>query len=75
MNFMGYVVMKPSINAWFLQMYNLAYDKAREMLQKNHRVLEKIVEELLEFEMLTGKVWSSLLEFLEVKRNVLLLLN
>lgn len=37
------------------KMYNLAYDKAREMLQKNHRVLEKIVEELLEFEMLTGK--------------------
>lgn len=37
-------------------MYNLAYDKAREMLQENSRVLEKIVEELLEFEMLTGKV-------------------
>lgn len=37
-------------------MYDLAYLKAKELLQKNHRVLEKIVEELLEFEILTGKV-------------------
>ncbi|KAF8401371.1 hypothetical protein HHK36_012307 [Tetracentron sinense] len=37
------------------KMYDLAYDKAKEMLQKNCRVLEKIVEELLEFEILTGK--------------------
>lgn len=37
-------------------MFNLAYLKAREMLQKNRLVLEKIVEELLEFEILTGKV-------------------
>ncbi|XP_031283829.1 probable inactive ATP-dependent zinc metalloprotease FTSHI 5, chloroplastic [Pistacia vera] len=37
------------------KMYDLAYCKAKEMLQKNRRVLEKIVEELLEFEILTGK--------------------
>ncbi|KAL5837670.1 hypothetical protein ACOSQ3_014839 [Xanthoceras sorbifolium] len=37
------------------KMYDLAYCKAKEMLQKNHGVLEKIVEELLEFEILTGK--------------------
>ncbi|KAG4911184.1 hypothetical protein JHK87_057300 [Glycine soja] len=37
------------------KMFNLAYLKAREMLQKNRLVLEKIVEELLEFEILTGK--------------------
>ncbi|KAJ1409365.1 P-loop containing nucleoside triphosphate hydrolase [Sesbania bispinosa] len=37
------------------KMFDLAYLKAREMLQKNRRVLEKIVEELLEFEILTGK--------------------
>lgn len=39
-----------------LQLYDLAYLKAKDMLQKNHRALEKIVEELLEFEILTGKV-------------------
>lgn len=39
-----------------MQMYYLAYDRAKEMLQKNRRVLEKVVEELLEFEILTGKV-------------------
>lgn len=44
------------------RMYNLAYDKAREMLQENSRVLEKIVEELLEFEMLTGKDLQRILE-------------
>jgi len=37
-------------------MFDLAYLKAREMLLKNRPVLEKIVEELLEFEILTGKV-------------------
>lgn len=39
-------------------MFDLAYLKAREILQKNRLVLEKIVEELLEFEILTGKVMS-----------------
>jgi len=39
-----------------LQLYDLAYLKAKGMLQKNRRVLEKIVEELLEFEILSGKV-------------------
>ena len=39
-------------------MYNLAYDKAKEMLVKNRRVLEVIVEQLLEFENLTGKVYT-----------------
>ncbi|OIW13804.1 hypothetical protein TanjilG_31693 [Lupinus angustifolius] len=37
------------------KMFDLAYLKAREMLRKNRLVLEKIVEELLEFEILTGK--------------------
>ncbi|QCE07449.1 cell division protease FtsH [Vigna unguiculata] len=37
------------------KMFDLAYLKAREMLLKNRPVLEKIVEELLEFEILTGK--------------------
>ncbi|KAK6243386.1 hypothetical protein QUC31_009795 [Theobroma cacao] len=37
------------------KIYDLAYQKAKEMLKKNRRVLEKIVEELLEFEILTGK--------------------
>lgn len=37
-------------------MYYLAYDKAKEILEKNHIVLEKIVDELLEYEILTGKV-------------------
>ncbi|KAJ4968871.1 hypothetical protein NE237_015572 [Protea cynaroides] len=37
------------------KLYNLAYDRAKELLQKNHKVLEKIVEELLEFEILTGE--------------------
>lgn len=37
------------------RMYYLAYDKAKGILQNNYRVLEKIVEELLEFEILTGK--------------------
>lgn len=37
------------------KMYNLAYDKAKEMLQKNHVLLEQIVEQLLMFENLTGQ--------------------
>lgn len=37
------------------KLYDLAYLKAKGMLQKNRRVLEKIVEELLEFEILSGK--------------------
>ncbi|KAL2325332.1 hypothetical protein Fmac_024390 [Flemingia macrophylla] len=37
------------------KMFDLAYLKAREMLQKNRLVLEKIVVELLEFEILTGQ--------------------
>ncbi|XP_012839642.1 PREDICTED: uncharacterized protein LOC105960020 [Erythranthe guttata] len=37
------------------KIYNLAYDKAKVVLQKNYLVLEKIVEELLEYEILTGK--------------------
>lgn len=40
----------------FVQMYNLAYDKAKEMLVKNRAVLQIIVEQLLEFENLTGEV-------------------
>lgn len=43
----------------YLQIYNLAYDKAKHLLQKNHLVLEKIVVELLEYEILTGKVCIS----------------
>ncbi|RYQ91017.1 hypothetical protein Ahy_B09g096901 isoform B [Arachis hypogaea] len=38
------------------KMFDLAYLKASQMLQKNRQVLEKIVEELLEFEILTAKV-------------------
>ncbi|KAK4799841.1 hypothetical protein SAY86_025206 [Trapa natans] len=45
------------------KMYDLAYCKANQMLQKNRRALEKIVEELLEFEILTGKdlerIWEA----------------
>ncbi|PKA60946.1 ATP-dependent zinc metalloprotease FtsH [Apostasia shenzhenica] len=37
------------------EMYNLAYEKAKEMLQKNRQVLEVIVEQLLEYENLTGE--------------------
>ncbi|XP_030511571.1 probable inactive ATP-dependent zinc metalloprotease FTSHI 5, chloroplastic [Rhodamnia argentea] len=44
------------------KMYDLAYYKAKEMLQKNRRVLEKIVDELLEFEILTGKDLERMLE-------------
>lgn len=42
-----------------LQIYDLAYDKAKEMLQKNRKVLEIIVEQLLNFENLTGEVNAS----------------
>ncbi|PIA61144.1 hypothetical protein AQUCO_00300576v1 [Aquilegia coerulea] len=44
------------------RMYNLAYDKAKDMLQQNRQVLEKIVEELLELEMLSGKDLGRILE-------------
>lgn len=44
------------------KMYYLAYDKAKDMLQKNRSVLEKIVDELLEFEILTGKDLERILE-------------
>ncbi|KAJ4892859.1 FtsH extracellular protease family [Raphanus sativus] len=37
------------------KIYDLAYEKAKGMLLKNRRVLEKITEELLEFEILTRK--------------------
>lgn len=37
------------------KIYDLAYLRAKDMLQKNRQVLEKIVEELLDFEILTGK--------------------
>lgn len=37
------------------KIYNMAYDKAKLLLQKNYLVLEKIVEELIEYEILTGK--------------------
>ncbi|KAL1560981.1 putative inactive ATP-dependent zinc metalloprotease FTSHI 5, chloroplastic [Salvia divinorum] len=37
------------------KIYNLAYDKAKVLLQKNCLVLEKIVEELIEYEILTRK--------------------
>ncbi|KAL6579408.1 hypothetical protein OROMI_009624 [Orobanche minor] len=37
------------------KIYDLAYDKAKMLLQKNYLVLEKIVEELLEYEVLGGK--------------------
>lgn len=40
-------------------MFELAYQKAKEILQENRPALEKIVEELLEFEILTGKVRAS----------------
>ncbi|KAK1292649.1 hypothetical protein QJS10_CPB17g01142 [Acorus calamus] len=44
------------------KMYDLAYDKAVEMLQKNLAVLRVIVDQLLMFENMTGK---ELLEILE----------
>jgi ATP-dependent Zn protease len=47
-------------------MYDLAYYKAEEMLQKNRPVLEKIVEELLEFEILTRKVNNHFFELLKL---------
>ncbi|XP_063940731.1 probable inactive ATP-dependent zinc metalloprotease FTSHI 5, chloroplastic [Daucus carota subsp. sativus] len=37
------------------KLYYLAYDKAKVILQSNYQVLEKIVEELLEHEILTRK--------------------
>ncbi|PWA91797.1 ftsH extracellular protease family [Artemisia annua] len=37
------------------KIYDLAYEKAKSILWSNRSVLEKTVEELLEFEILTGK--------------------
>ncbi|KAJ9549345.1 hypothetical protein OSB04_021888 [Centaurea solstitialis] len=37
------------------KIYDLAYEKAKFILWSNRHVLEKIVEELLEYEILTGK--------------------
>ncbi|CAM8925447.1 unnamed protein product [Rhodiola kirilowii] len=37
------------------KVYDLAFDKAKDMMLKNRVALEKIVEELLEFEIMTGK--------------------
>lgn len=42
--------------------FNLAHDKAKDMLKKNRRVLEKIVDELLEFEVLTRKDLERIME-------------
>ncbi len=53
-------------------MYDLAYFKAKEMLQRNHQVLEKIVEELLEFEILTQKVKS---HYFELFKLIMLILT
>ncbi|KAG7023894.1 putative inactive ATP-dependent zinc metalloprotease FTSHI 5, chloroplastic, partial [Cucurbita argyrosperma subsp. argyrosperma] len=44
------------------KIYDLAYCRAKEMMEKNRQVLEKFVEELLEFEILTGKVLERLIE-------------
>ncbi|KDO49232.1 hypothetical protein CISIN_1g0355612mg, partial [Citrus sinensis] len=44
------------------KVYDLAYYKAKEMLQKNRKVLEKVVEELLEYEILTGKDLERLMD-------------
>jgi ATP-dependent Zn protease len=53
-------------------MYDLAYFKAKEMLQRNRQVLEKIVEELLEFEILTQKVKS---HYFELFKLIMLILT
>ncbi|XP_047319019.1 probable inactive ATP-dependent zinc metalloprotease FTSHI 5, chloroplastic [Impatiens glandulifera] len=37
------------------KMYDLAYNKARGLLEKNRSIMEKIVEELIEYEILSGK--------------------
>lgn len=44
------------------KVYDLAYDKAKDMLQKNRRVLGQVVEELLEYEILTGKDLERIIE-------------
>ncbi|KAJ8620463.1 hypothetical protein MRB53_028992 [Persea americana] len=44
------------------KIYDSAYDKAKEMLQKNCRVLEATVEQLLEYENLTGKDLEMILD-------------
>ncbi|KAJ8421422.1 hypothetical protein Cgig2_030837 [Carnegiea gigantea] len=42
--------------------FNLAHDKAKDMLKKNQKVLENIVDELLEFEVLTRKDLERIME-------------
>lgn len=37
------------------KLYDLAFDKAKQMLHANRKVLEKIVDALMEFEILAGK--------------------
>ncbi|XP_074307854.1 putative inactive ATP-dependent zinc metalloprotease FTSHI 5, chloroplastic [Silene latifolia] len=44
------------------QIYNLAFDKAIDMLKKNQQVLRMIVDELLEYEILTGKDLERIME-------------
>ncbi|KAI0530740.1 hypothetical protein KFK09_000288 [Dendrobium nobile] len=44
------------------EMYNLAYEKARVMLQKNYQLLQIIVEQLIERENLTGEELISIFE-------------
>ncbi|KAK9735619.1 hypothetical protein RND81_04G216200 [Saponaria officinalis] len=44
------------------KIFNLAYDKAVDMLKKNRQVLEQIVDELLEYEILTGKDLERIME-------------
>ncbi|KAH9621899.1 hypothetical protein KSS87_001382 [Heliosperma pusillum] len=44
------------------QIYNLAFDKAIDMLKKNQQVLRKIVDELVEYEILTGKDLERVME-------------
>ncbi|CAN1345877.1 Probable inactive ATP-dependent zinc metalloprotease FTSHI 5, chloroplastic [Linum perenne] len=44
------------------KMYDLAYFKAKEILQQNRRVLEKMVDELLKFEILSAKDMQRIIE-------------
>ncbi|KMZ75813.1 hypothetical protein ZOSMA_10G00810 [Zostera marina] len=44
------------------KMYNLAFDKAEEILMKNRKVLENTVEDLIQFENLTRKDLHDIIE-------------
>ncbi|MGV7428826.1 hypothetical protein PJI19_29180, partial [Mycobacterium kansasii] len=44
------------------KIYYLAYDKAYDILKKNRKVLENIVDELVEYEILTGKDLERIME-------------